>query len=391
VSGATRIRARVPRLRRASDAPPPGADGGAAGPPPGRDRRWVLTRVVAPAAVFCAAGIGVGVWALTRDGSDASDGQTAATSTTIVTRRDLVDRETFSGSLGYGESRDVTNFISGAITRLPNEGDIMRRGAVLYRVDNTPVVLMYGATPAYRTMESGVSDGPDVEQLERNLRDMGYDPDGAMSVDGDFDADTADAVERWQEAVGLEETGRVDRGRAVFMPGARRVGTIQAKLGGQAGPGTPIMSTTGTARSVTVNLDARRQDLVRAGAEERVELPDGKTVDATVTEIGTVAKAASEDEHPSVAVTLTLDQTKGVTRIDGAPVDVHIAKETRKDALSVPVTALLALAGGGYGLEVVDDDGSHRIVAVDPGLYADGYVEVSGRGIEPGTRVVTAT
>jgi multidrug efflux pump subunit AcrA (membrane-fusion protein) len=153
----------------------------------------------------------------------------------------------------------------------------------------------------------------------------------------------------------------------------------------------PIMSTTGTARSVTVNLDARRQDLVHVGAKEQVELPDGATVDATVTEIGTVAKAASEDEHPSVLVTLTLDTTKGVTRIDGAPVDVHIAKQERKDALSVPVTALLALAGGGYGLEVVEGDGSHRIVAVEPGLYADGYVQVSGRGIGPGTRVVTAS
>jgi peptidoglycan hydrolase-like protein with peptidoglycan-binding domain len=302
-----------------------------------------------------------------------------------------VDRETFSGSLGYGDSRSVVNWLSGTITRLPAEGAVMRRGAILFRVDNSPVVLMYGSVPAYRALESGVSDGPDVEQLERNLRDMGYDPDGTMTVDGDFDADTADAVERWQEDLGLEETGVVERGRVVFMPGARRVATIQATLGPRAGPGTPIMATTGTVRSMTVDLDARRQDLVHVGAKEQVELPDGATVDATVTEIGTVAKAASEDENPSVTVTLTLDGTKGVTRIDGAPVDVHIAKEERTDALSVPVTALLALAGGGYGLEVVEGDGSHRIVAVEPGLYADGYVEVSGHGIASGTRVVTAT
>jgi hypothetical protein len=56
----------------------------------------------------------------------------------------------------------------------------------------------------------------------------------------------------------------------------------------------------------------------------------------------------------------------------------------------VPVSALLALAEGGYGLEVVRDDGTTKIVRVDTGLFADGKVEVRGAGIGEGTVVGVA-
>jgi hypothetical protein len=56
----------------------------------------------------------------------------------------------------------------------------------------------------------------------------------------------------------------------------------------------------------------------------------------------------------------------------------------------VPVTALLALAEGGYGLEVVAEDGTTSTVPVDTGLFAEGKVEVSSPEIEEGTVVGVA-
>jgi len=56
----------------------------------------------------------------------------------------------------------------------------------------------------------------------------------------------------------------------------------------------------------------------------------------------------------------------------------------------VPVSALLALQGGGYGLEVVRPDGAHRLVGVRTGIFAGSMVQVSGAGITAGTRVVVA-
>ncbi len=348
-----------------------------------RDRRWLATRLGIPAVVL-AIGIPAGVAAT--GGSDASAAGNDAGATTQVARRDLVDRETFDGTLGYGDERTVTGALQGTVTDVADEGAARTRGQVLYRVDEQPVVLMYGATPAYRTMQEG-DEGDDVRQLQRNLVALGHDPDGDIDVDGDFGWATAAGVRRWQEALGVEETGRVDQGQVVFLPGPRRVGEVTGPVGTAARAGTPVMTTTSTARTVTVQLDARRQDLATRGDTQRVELPDGTTVDATITEVGTVATAASPDADPTVAVTLRLDPGTRVTALDEAPVDVAITTDRARDALSVPVTALLALAGGGYGLEVREADGT-RIVTVEVGMFADGYVQVSGDGIDAGTEVV---
>jgi hypothetical protein len=54
--------------------------------------------------------------------------------------------------------------------------------------------------------------------------------------------------------------------------------------------------------------------------------------------------------------------------------------------LAVPVSALVALAGGGYAVEVVHG-AARRLVAVQTGLFANTRVQVSGRGLTTGTRV----
>jgi hypothetical protein len=64
--------------------------------------------------------------------------------------------------------------------------------------------------------------------------------------------------------------------------------------------------------------------------------------------------------------------------------------QSARNVLAVPVSALLALAGGGYGLEVVEPSGVHRLVGVTAGLFASGQVQVSGAGVTAGTKVVVA-
>jgi hypothetical protein len=74
---------------------------------------------------------------------------------------------------------------------------------------------------------------------------------------------------------------------------------------------------------------------------------------------------------------VTLDPTAGAAGLDAAPVDVQLTRDAATGVLAVPVRALLALAEGGYALEVVDG-ATTRLVGVETGAFADGYVEVTG-------------
>lgn len=364
----------------------------AANDAPGRPRwRRVSWKVAVPAAALVAVAGGASMIAASDgDSSTSASSIGADASTTQVSTRTLVDRETLTGSLGFGDQRSVPATRAGTVTQMAAEGSTKQRGQILYRVDNAPTYLMYGAVPVYRALDAGVSDGPDVRQLEANMRALGYDEDTDMTIDSNWDWATTAAVRRWQDARGVSQTGSISTEEIVFLPGAQRISDQKATLGQRTAAGQVVLTSTATARAVTVNLDARRTDLVKAGGSARVVLPDGKKVDGTVEDIGTTATAAGESD-PTIEVTVGLPKSAKVTAFDQAPVDVEFAKDTKKNALSVPVDALLALKGGGYGLERVNDDGGTTIVAITPGVYADGFVEVSGTGVEEGMRVVSAS
>ena len=339
-------------------------------------------------AVPLAAAAGAGAVLLAGGDGDGAAAETSArpAATAKVARRTLVDRQRVDGTLGYSDTRAVLNRLQGTITWLPSEGSVVRRGGVLLRVDGEPVLLMYGATPAYRPLKRG-DEGDDVRQLESNLAALGHSPG---VVDDEYTASTAAAVRAWQVALGLDETGSVALGRVVFLPGARRVADVKAQLGaGGAGP-AEVMSTTATRRVVTIDLAAADQSIAREGARVGVELPDGEVIGGRIARVGRVAGqsqgGADDDGGPTIAVTVHLRGRNRGGRLDQAPVSVEIARETARRVLAVPVTALVARRGGRYALDVAEG-GRRRLVDVSVGLFADGYVEVEGRGLRAGLRV----
>jgi peptidoglycan hydrolase-like protein with peptidoglycan-binding domain len=326
-------------------------------------------------------------------GGDSGAATTAAAgATTTVERRDLVARDDVDGTLAYADEQTVAALAAGTVTGLPEAGTVLRPGRVLYRLDGEPVVLLDGKHVAWRRLAEGIDDGSDVRQLKRNLVALGYDPGHAIRVDGRFDVATRAAVERLQRKLGLEPTGALELGQVVFQVGARRVGTVTATLGAPVAAGGEILKTTSTRRQVTIELDPDKQSYVRVGETVQVELPDGRVVDGSVSEVGKVAKteknADGSEGDPKIDVSISL--RGGGSGLDQAPVTVKLATEVRKNVLAVPVTALAAVSGGGYALEVVQPDGTSKLVAVEVGTFADGYVEVSGAGIRAGLRVVEA-
>ncbi|BCB90335.1 peptidoglycan-binding protein [Phytohabitans suffuscus] len=339
---------------------------------------------------MAAAGGTAAVVTLDRGGSGTAAGSTLPPATAQVERSTLVDAETVDGTLGYGTGTAVTPRLRGTVTWLPAAGSTVRRGGRLYGVDDTPVVLLRGTLPLYRPLAPGV-EGADVRQFEQNLAALGYD---GFTVDEEYTGSTADAVRRWQEDLGIAETGAVEVGRVVYAAGDVRVQEVRGQVGDPAG-GQAVLSYTGTTRVVTVELDVDQQRLAGKGAAVGVELPDGRTVKGTVAAVETVIDlggGSGQEQEPEtrLEVTVSLADQKDLGTLDQAAVDVSFTAQKREDVLSVPVAALLALAEGGYGVQVVEGT-STRIVPVETGMFSGGRVEVTGDGLSEGTTVGVAS
>ena len=411
-------------------------------------------------------------------GEPAAAGSTAAGDSGEVERRTLAEQLTVSGTIGYAGEATVLARLSGTVTALPRVGDTVRRGERLYALAGEPVLLMYGAVPAYRELAEGVEDGPDVEQLEENLAALGYEPG---TVDEEFSSTTAAAVQAWQEDLGLEETGAVELGRVAFLPGPRRVTAVEATLGealGSSGGGlasdtagdgattliayepsleenlesppaepeppkpqaedepapeeeepqpeaetpdrdaqttaspsdaesdtegereadgeasdpasVPVLKTSSTKRIVSVELDPDQQAVAHRGQRVEVLLPGGEEASGRVRRIaaaeGSSEEAPGAESEPGVEVTVAIVGKTKVPALDGAAVSVLFTQSVRKNVLSVPLTALVAIGGDRFAVVAIEGARRRRI-EVTPGLAADGYVEVEGEGLRVGMRV----
>jgi hypothetical protein len=317
------------------------------------------------------------------------------TSLETVVRQDVSSQTTTGGTLGYSGDYSVINQAQGVLTSLPQVGQIVEQGQSLYQVDGASVVLLYGSTPAYRSLSAGASasdlTGPDVKELNADLVALGYVSSADLSPSSNqFSSWTTDGVERLQAAMGVEQTGTLELGQAVFLPTAARITEVHGTLGEQAPPGQPLLTASSTTRVVTVELDADEQSYLAVGDEVGISLPNGQNTPGTVTSIGSVATAGSQGGSPTVPVLISPTDPSATGSLDQAPVNVTITEQTVKNALVVPIAALLARSDGSYEVETVDARGVHRLVPVSLGLFDDdaGVVQVEDTTLEPGDRVV---
>jgi membrane fusion protein, multidrug efflux system len=144
------------------------------------------------------------------------------------------------------------------------------RGEPLFKVDELPVVALYGAVPMYRTLRNRVM-GADVWQLQENLLELGY---TGFAADGIYTQATATAVLAWQADLGLSQTGMVNLGQVVFTPGPARIAEHVAGVGDLLGNDSAhILNYTNTTRIVTVALNVVHQALAVEGGQSRLRCP----------------------------------------------------------------------------------------------------------------------
>jgi hypothetical protein len=184
-------------------------------------------------------------------------------------------------------------------------------------------------------------------------------------------------------------------------------GSGASSTGSGAGAGSggssaqAILQTTSNQLLVTVDLDATKQSEAVVGEPVTVQLPSGDTVGGRITQVSPIAQSSSSSSgagsgsgagggassapSATIPVTIKILGRHPVSGLDQAAVSVNFEQQVENNVLSVPVTALLATAGGGYAVQ--EAGAPHSLLPVTPGLFAAGYVQVSGADIFSGLRV----
>jgi hypothetical protein len=214
-----------------------------------------------------------------RGASRASPSQGVAT----VQRRDLIATDTEPGTISYADPRTVWGRLAGTITWLPAIGQVIKPGQTLYEVNGAPVVLLDGATPAYRTLSAADTPGPDILELNRDLVGMGFDPSHQIQVSDTWQAATTEAVDRWQGSLGETETGTIALGQVVFLPGPRRVTALDTTVGATGGGGSGAASATAAsgAASATAASGTASATAASGGASAGTAVSGAQTAGAT--------------------------------------------------------------------------------------------------------------
>jgi hypothetical protein len=382
-------------------------------------KAWVLAAAAVLAAVTAIGGVVMTSGARQR----ALAAQQASANTASVEQRTLSAMVSEAGILTYRARSDgspyfVINQAQGTYTSLPAVGQVISQGHVLYRVNDRPVVLLRGSTPAYRALSAGAS-GHDVAELNADLVALGYATRAQLSpTSAAFGPATTTALEKLQAALGVTQNGALALGQAVFEPTTVRVTTLSAQLAGRAEPGQTVIEGTSTAQQVQVALDTSQQTEVAVGNEVTITLPNNQTTPGVVSSVGALATCSSSSGSggsgssspapgtdtcssggsgssatPTITVAVTPSDPAATGKWDQAPVRVGITTASVPDALVVPVTALLAQSNGGYAVEVIGAAAKNHLVPVSLGLFddANGLVQVTGSGLAAGQAVVVAS
>ena len=260
--------------------------------------------------------------------------------------------------------------VSQTVTNIVRAGTPIGLGDVIYRVDNQSVVALGGALPAWRSLSTSSTDGPDVQQLESSLVAMGYDPNHKVTVDNHFDSATKAMVELWQTGLGETATGTVTLGSIVFIPSPTTVLDVTAKVGDAVSDGSKIVTLAAAAEEVVFVVPPADQTHVTPGLSV--------TVGDTTGSVTTLRSATRNGAVTVEAVVTPTAPIKGAS--NGATVAVTLAFDNVTGVLLVPAQALLSRLDGTYAVQVKAADSTTSFVTVEylgvsgltAGIHADG-------------------
>ena len=165
------------------------------------------------------------------------------------------------------------------------------------------------------------------------------------------------------------------------------VGSYITSEGSAVTANSQMYNISSTGVEVVFQIDASDQDMVSIGDSVEVELPSEDRINATISYIDPVVTQSQNGDF--IEVKLDISSSEDIKVYDQAPVDVFVTSEVSQDVLYVPVNALIALAEGGYALEIYNGESEVGVfegvsgvdttyVGVEIGVFTNGFVEVSG-------------
>ncbi|MEM7273684.1 MAG: peptidoglycan-binding protein [Actinomycetota bacterium] len=316
------------------------------------------------------------------DAESTTDGASndAALPTETVRRTTLTESKDETGTIDHGEAFSATIDGDGIVTARHDRGTVVDHGEPLIWLNNKPVTLAKGTTPMYRTLEligsskSKHQTGEDVRQLQEFLLSKGFDDKGRMEADGIFGKATRNAVKAWQKDAGLEDSGKVDRSQLMFQDEPVRIDSTP-----QIGAQFQDLQLTDATQRIKAEFDNKSRSFLPVGGKVRID-PDNGGIGGTITKVD-----SGVNDNGDQVLTATIEPDTPLPD-DVDRVNVEATRTLSEDALVLPVRAVLALAGGGYGLEVMTDEGP-QLRAVELGAVVDDLVEITG-DVAEGDQVV---
>jgi hypothetical protein len=409
------------------------------------------SRLGRPALAASLVLIGAGVATLVVHGSGTGvvAAKAVPLGTATVHRGDLIEVQRYHGELSFPPHAGVNLSGPGTVTSLPHVGQIVSDGASVAGVDDRPIGVLFGKTPLYRTLgaanttgaqlavsvaranllgaeaslsqagrrsgaapspspaapsssparaasaaqaQVGVDEararlrgaqqalrsaltpqrGPDVALVVANMTALGY----YRGAGDGWSAELEDAVRQWQERIGATPGGDVDPGDVLVVSGKARVSAVRGEVGGA--PAAVAISLSSLSRVATFRLRNGVPGTLVPG--RRVKLSAGGDTIA-----GRVASVKTS--HRSTTVQVAFDQSSALAHIVSTRVTMSVTTADLRNVLTVPTQALLALASGGYALQLPGG----RLLAVRTGIVQGEDIEVSGAGVHQGLRVVSVT
>lgn len=300
-----------------------------------------------------------------------------------VISNDIITRGTarFDNPEPIAASTVVLPGVDPVLTYVPEVGDTIEEGDVLYEIAGRPTFALLGELPIFRTATRG-DEGEDIIQLQSILNRLGhYDDD----IDGKYGRSTERALVNLYRESGYEAYRPTGSSRyplvkeefAFFETLPLRVDTVGAKRGDLAAG--EIMRVSGATLTIDSAVDAKNASFVSVGTEviiDHVQL--GIETTGVITE---VAEQPGTNEVAADKIYVQITPTDFIQELNLANVRITIPVSSRSsqgEVLAVPAAALSATGTGETIVTVLNDDQSTLAVKVNTGLAtASGLVEVS--------------